>query len=216
MARNPKYDITMRTYWDSFTDPYQMGDQKHRLYLMDLLKEKGVKSVLDVGCGTGPIYEINMNHRYDFDYKGTDYSPAMIEIAKEHFPDALWEVEDARKLTESDNSWDCVLLLHCLDHLDDYASAIKEAARVSNKYVCIVLWRGFVNEGTNLNDRNTMGKEEGEEPWEDTHLQEYSEETLEKAFKDAGLKIEEIALGEKINSDHSKYNFLYLLRKENT
>ena len=150
---------------------------------------------------------------YNFKYKGTDYAEGMIRVCKELFPEGDFEKQDMRHLTEPDNSWDCVLLLHALDHLDDYKAAIKEAARVSRKYVCIVLWRSFVAEGTNLNPRNMYGKEEGEEPWGDTFLQEYSKEVLEGAFKEAGLIIKETAEGEALNSDNSHYNFLYLLKK---
>ena len=76
------------------------------------------------------------------------------------------------------------------------------------------MWRAFVNgPDNNLNDRNMMGKSEGEKPWEDTHLQEYSRENLDKAFKDSGLFIDEIAEGEEIN-DPGKYNFLFLLKKK--
>lgn len=206
-----------RTYWDTFETPYQMGEQKHRVYLLDLLKEKGVKTLLDVGCGTGPIYDLIVNDPNErwlniLKYKGTDYSPAMIEIAKQQFPYGDWEVQDARNLKEENTSWDCVLLLHSLDHLDDYKAAIAEAARVSNKYVCIVLWRSF-SETDNLNPKNRMGKEEGEPDWEDTYLHEYQQEDLEQAFKENGLTIEQIAEGEALNSDHSKFNFLYLLKK---
>lgn len=220
MIKDPK------TYWESedFARPYQMGPQKHRTYMLDLLKEKGVKTLLDDGCGTAPIYQLIKEGtevsndmivfpRWTFTYKGTDYSRTMIETCKEQFPEGNFEVQDARKLSEDDNKYDCVLIMHALDHLNDYKAAIKEAARVSNKYVCIILWRGFVNEGTNLNPRNTYGKQEGEDPWEDTYLQEYSKESLEEAFKEAGLVIEEIAEGEVLNSDQSHYNFLYLLRK---
>lgn len=218
--KHPKFNFEMQNFWDSFEGRYQMGEQKHRSYMLDLLKAKGVKTLLDDGCGTAPIYELITtaeDGRWDniTKYKGTDYSPAMVAICKEEFPHGEFEVQDARKLTEPDNSWDCVLLMHALDHLDDYTAAIAEAARVSNKYVCIILWRGFVNEGTNLNDRNTMGKEPGEEPWKDTYLHEYSKESLDEAFKKAGLVVEEIAEGEALNSDASHYNFLYLLRKEN-
>src|SRR3990167_5900398 len=153
-----------RVYWDSFKDPYQMGAQSHRVYLLNLLRDKGVKSILDVGCGTGPIYELIKENfsGWNFKYKGTDYSFGMIDVCKREFPEGNFEVQDARALAEEDSSWDCVLLMHCLDHLDDYEAAIKEASRVAAKYVCIVLWRGFVNEGTNINPKNRMGKQEGE------------------------------------------------------
>lgn len=202
-----------KTYWDTFETPYQMGHQKHRDYMLDVLRNKGVESLLDVGCGTGPVYELLKEANDPMQYKGTDYSYAMIEVAKSHFPEADFEVQDARKLDEEDNSWDCVLLLHSLDHLNDYQAAIKEAARVSKRYVCIVLWRSFVDEGTRLNDRNMYGKQEHEDPWEDTFLQEYSREALETEFEKNGLTIEQIAEGDTLN-DEGKYNFLYLLRKQ--
>lgn len=201
-----------KTFWDTFESAYQMGEQKHRIFLMDLLKKHHIESLLDVGCGTGPICEINQ--KYGFTYKGTDYSPAMIEIAKELFPNDTFEVEDARNLTESDNSWDCVLLLHCLDHLDDYASAIKEASRVSKKYVCIVLWRPFIEKGTNLNSVNRMGKEENEPNWEDTHLQEYSKQVLFEAFEQAGLEIVGMTQGDDVNDNPNGSNSLFLLIKK--
>ncbi len=221
--KNPKFGFEMRTYWDTFETPYQHGAQQHRLYLLNLLKEKGVESLLDVGCGTGVIFDLIVNQdegRWDNikKYKGVDYSPAMVGIAKEQFPHAEWEVQDARKLKEEDNSWDCVLLMHALDHLDDYKSAIKEATRVAKKYILIVLWRGFVAEGTNLNSRNDMGKKKDangvllEEPWEDTYLQEYSQFALEDCFRVNDLTVELTAEGETLKSDYSKYNFLYLLR----
>ena len=35
-----------KTYWDTFDSPYQMGPQKHRVYLLNLLQEKDIKSIL--------------------------------------------------------------------------------------------------------------------------------------------------------------------------
>lgn len=214
--KNSKFGFEMKTYWDTWEGFYQMGEQKHRVYLMDKLKELGAESLLDIGCGTGPLYQMNVDKldRWGFDYKGTDYSPAMIEVCKNAFPEAEWEIEDARHLTEPDNSWDAVVLMHCLDHLDDYKSAIKEAARVAKKYVVIVLWRSFVASGTSLNDRNMYGKEPGEEPWEDTHLQEYSRESLEIEFLNNNLDIFQIAEGETVN-ENGKYNFIFFLKKKN-
>lgn len=200
-----------RTFWDSFHSSYQMGPSKHRLYLLNRMKELGVGGFLDVGCGTGPLYDLNKD--FKFSYKGTDYSWAMIEQCELAFPEGDFEVQDARKLKEKDNSWDAVVLMHCLDHLDDYKAAIREAARVSSKYVVIILWRDFVGADTHLNDKNMMNKEPGDEPWEDTYLQEYSREALEAAFRESGLRIIEETSGEEIN-DPGKYNFIYWLEKE--
>lgn len=198
-----------RTFWDTFHSLYQHGPNKHRLYLLKKMKELGCESFLDVGCGTGPLYELNKD---ELKYKGTDYSWAMIEQAKKHFPDGDFEVQDARKMTEKDNSWDCVVSMHCLDHLDDHRSAIKELARVAKKYVIIVLWRGFVGQDR-INDRNMMNKSEGEKPWEDTYLHEYSKEDLVREFAINKLKVIEEVSGDEIN-DPGKYNWLVVLEKE--
>ena len=215
-----------RTYWDSedFSQPYQMGSQKHRVYILNKLSELGIHTLLDVGCGTGPIYEMLINqddthHPWDniLAYKGTDYSWQMIETCKRLFPHGEFEVQDARAMKEENNSWDCVLLMHCLDHLDDYASAIKEAVRVSKKYIAIILWRSFTQQGTNLNSRNDMGKKKDPEtgellepPWEDTHLQEYSKQSLITEFDKYGLIDVDIA---EIGDDYSKFNYIWILKK---
>lgn len=209
-----------KNYWDFLVEDkslYQMGAQSHRLFLLDLLKKEKVRSILDVGCGTGPIYELIFNSdfegRWDFKkYKGTDYSEGMIESCRYNFPKGDFEVQDARRLKEANDSWDCVLLMHCLDHLDDYESAINEAARVAKKYVLIVLWRGLsASDENNLNDKSSYGRDDGG-LWEDTHLQDYSESKLKQAFREAGLSIIVQTSGEEINKE-GRFNTLFLLEK---
>ena len=48
-------DKIRRTYWESedFAVQYQMGPQKHRIYILDKLADLRVNTLLDVGCGTG-------------------------------------------------------------------------------------------------------------------------------------------------------------------
>jgi len=207
-----------KNYWDKVAEKgaYQMGTQKYRLFLLDFLKKYNVKTILDVGCGTGPLYEIIMNAPLGkylpiSEYKGVDYSENMIAVAQSKFPEGDFEVQDARILKEDDNSWDAVILLHSLDHLDDYQAAIKEASRVAKQYVLIVLWRPMAQTNeNNLNSHNDLEREEGE--WEDTHLQEYNFEKLVNAFEEANLKIENDIADERINNPGS-FNRLFLLKK---
>ena len=221
-----------KNYWDYLVEDgrmYQMGGQSHRIYLLDLLagqkndrivQVNPIRSLLDIGCGTAPIYELlqmdakKNDSKWDIieKYKGSDYSEGMIRVCKKEFPQGDFAVEDARSLSEETASFDCVLLLHCLDHLDDYEKAINEAARVSRKYVCIVLWREFTTNGlNNLNDKNSYGRDDGGH-WEDTHLQDYSKEKLLEAFKKAKLNLVLDKSDEEINKE-GKHNTLFLLEK---
>jgi ubiquinone/menaquinone biosynthesis C-methylase UbiE len=208
-----------RTYWDHLVEDgrtYQMGSQIHRVFLLDLLKRIGVKSFLDVGCGTGPLYEMLMDaplgkYLSINDYKGVDYADRMIRVCEDRFPKGDFEVQDARFLKEDTTSWDAVVLMHCLDHLDDYQAAIDEASRVAKLYVVVILWRPLTTNGqNNLNDRNSYDRTEGQ--WEDTYLQEYSEEKLIEAFEKANLELIEEYFGPEVNNETTS-NRLYLLKK---
>lgn len=196
-----------KTFWDYVAGTgglYQMGPSLYRTYILDRLIELDVHSILEEGCGTGPIYQlindIEKYKKWNFKYKGTDFASEMIKVAKKNFPKGNFETQDARKPTEKDDSWECVLLIDTLDHLDNYKEVIAEAARIATKYIVISLWRDFVSEGTNLNDRNMMNKEPGEKPWDDTHLQEYSQKSLIDEFMKHNLKIIEINTSSQVNS----------------
>lgn len=208
----------MKDYWESITEGnvlYQMGPQSHRVYLLDLLKEKGVKSLLDVGCGSGPIYELIINNEnWDniTEYKGIDPAPSFIRTCKANFPNGKWEVEDARDLKEEDNSYDCVLLMHALDYVYEYEKAIQEAARVANKYVLIVLWRGVNSNPTAENHLNDVNQSKDGYDYSLATLQEFAITPLTKAFEDAGLKLLLHTTGEEINKE-GKTNTLFLLEK---
>ncbi len=192
------------TYWNDLGKDgktYQMGEQFQRMKVFDLLEEHDCLSLLDVGCGTGPMYQIIKERQLPIKYKGVDYSDTFIDTCKNEFPEGNWEVQDARKLKEVDNSFDCVLLLHALDHVDDYVSAINESRRVASKIVILVLWRPFVElgSGNNLNSVN--------ENFEDTHLTDYDKSELDIAIEESGFKIvDEFQLNE-----GNKFNHFFVL-----
>lgn len=198
-----------RTYWDTFNGAYQMGRMTHRMFLLNKFIELGDKRFLDVGCGTGPLYEIIKDDNLGLEYKGVDYSYAMIDVCRNLFPEGNFEVGDARDLQEEDNHWDAVVLMHSLDHLDDYQSAIKEACRVAKNHVFLILWRSLLEKGTHLNSINTMGRDD---PWEDTHLQEYSREVLVDEFSKNGFKVLEEVADDRVN-EPGRHNYLFIFGK---
>jgi ubiquinone/menaquinone biosynthesis C-methylase UbiE len=98
---------------------------------------KDCKTVLDVCGGTGRIarYLVHSGH----DVKVVDLSEDMLRIARRKGLDV--DVQDARALKESSNSWDAVICLgNSLGGIPSKAGrmkAIREMARVSRERVVI-------------------------------------------------------------------------------
>lgn len=211
-----------------------MGSQSHRLYLLDLLcgyhndSKQGlyvqpIRSLLDVGCGTGPIYDLLAFDKRKFDskwnsiekYKGVDPSESMIESCQYHFPKGDFAVEDARHLTEEDDSWDCLLYMHSFDYLYEYKVAIRQMYRVTKKYVCIVLWQALgYGEGRThgLNNTTTPMTIPENVDWDTARLQHFAWPLLKEEFKHAGFDLLLKKDDEEINKE-GRQNTLLLFEK---
>ena len=59
-------------------------DHPSRLKTVELLE--GMTSVLDVGCGTGVMFELLRERRPDIDYLGIDVTAQFVTAARERFP----------------------------------------------------------------------------------------------------------------------------------
>lgn len=91
---------------------------------------------LDIGASSGYYSEV-LSQRYLFflNYTACDYSPAFKELAAKLYPRLPFDVADCTALPYRDDSFDIVLSGACLMHVANYAQAIREAVRVSNRYV---------------------------------------------------------------------------------
>lgn len=221
-------------YWTTITnskDLYQMGGQSHRIYLLDLLcglhndrkrefNVTPIRSLLDVGCGTGPIYELLKFDQTKPDskwnsiekYKGIDPSDGMIDVCKLHFPEGDWAVDTAEDMLENWNSWDCILYMHALDYVYDVDTAIKEMARVTKQYICIVLWQplDYTKGATHRLNNSVNGTEKVD--WSTARLQHFAWGQLQESFTKYGLKVILKKDDEEINKE-GRNNTLILLEK---
>ncbi len=93
--------------------------------LRDELREP--QRVLDVGCGAGGTSRWLLDQGHDA--CGVDSSPASLEHAADLVPASLLYRADADSVPFPDGSFDGVLLLDVLEHVDD-AAALAEARRV--------------------------------------------------------------------------------------
>lgn len=134
----------MNEYWEN-QDPEHYGsgiNYDGKKFVVHLLGE--CDSILDAGCGNGLVYKaITEAGVKILKYKGVDLSKSFIEYNKKAYPEAEWEVCDINKLNEPDESYDDVLLVHCVEAMDNYEKPLTEALRVAKKRVVLVFWKGL-------------------------------------------------------------------------
>jgi SAM-dependent methyltransferase len=100
--------------------------------IADRISSRGVRSVLDIGCGPGQFASL-LRDRGIRDYCGFDLSPRSIEIARSACPEFEFSVADALQtdLLES-RPYDCVVSCEFLEHVErelDVLRRIRPATR---------------------------------------------------------------------------------------
>jgi ubiquinone/menaquinone biosynthesis C-methylase UbiE len=105
----------------------ELNFARQKKIIRSAYREHGGGHVLDIGCGTGefaPLFDRG-------NYCGIDISPAYISFARKT---RKWnfEVMDAKKLSFPEKSFDFVLIMAVLHHLndEDASNVLKEAKRV--------------------------------------------------------------------------------------
>jgi ubiquinone/menaquinone biosynthesis C-methylase UbiE len=119
-------------------------ERLHRLRLAALcalcLPERDL-DVLEVGCGTGRIYErlvprLIPNERYT----GVDTSARMLEIARVRCPEGRFLSGDGYQLAFPDGAFDVTLAFEVLGHLPEVGPFLRELARVARRAAVFTVW----------------------------------------------------------------------------
>lgn len=87
-------------------------------------------SVLDVGCGSGEIDRLILEHRKDITINGIDV------LVRDETAIAV-EAYDGRTFPCGDRSYDVVMFVDVLHHSDNVERLLAEAARVARRYVIL-------------------------------------------------------------------------------
>lgn len=93
-------------------------------------------SILEIGCGSGYAFEVlEYLLPRTFQYVGVDYSVAMVSMARDFYPAQQFLEADASNIPLESNLFDVTISSCVLLHLTDPESAVKEAVRLSRRYV---------------------------------------------------------------------------------
>jgi len=96
--------------------------------LLDALGPAAGRSLIDVGGGTGNFAQALSDE--GFRVRLCDYSPEMARRASAKLGNGPVAVADAMHLAFADHSFDCVISVNVLGHVEDWRSMLAEARRV--------------------------------------------------------------------------------------
>lgn len=135
----------MKTWWSTISnhkDYNKHSGMQGKKFITVLLRDG--ESVLDVGCGSGILYEQMKQYVKDFKYTGVDITDEFVAACKDQYPEADFREADMRDLSMfSDNSFDTVVNYHAIECCADYKQAVKETIRVAKKRAIVCFWKGL-------------------------------------------------------------------------
>jgi 2-polyprenyl-3-methyl-5-hydroxy-6-metoxy-1,4-benzoquinol methylase len=85
---------------------------------------RGVKRVLEIGCGTGQLAALLIEQGVE-SYVGIDFSPKAIELARQAAPAGRFAVDDARTSNIYDEPHDALVCTEVLEHVPDDVSVVE-------------------------------------------------------------------------------------------
>ena len=99
--------------------------------VLEELNQHPFQTLLDVGCGTGPMIELLLKEFPDKRCTGVDLTPRMIEVARaKNLANASFLVGDSEHLPFEQGAFDVVICTNSFHHYPNPQAFMQEAARV--------------------------------------------------------------------------------------
>ncbi len=137
------------------------------------------KSILDIGCGTGETLSFLHKLYPTAKLQGIDVLPEAVIYTKKRKHKA--EIGDATKLKFKASSFDALLILDVIEHINNDVQVLKEAKRVLTKDGVIIVTAPAMALIWSNHDKNQG------------HYRRYSRDGFETIAKKAGLTVEYIS-----------------------
>ena len=201
-------------------------------FLFDDFLTPGEK-ILDVGCGNGRFFEFCRAYRQagkekNLDYSGIDSSEKLIEIAKNSYPEAKFQVADVLSLPFPNNYFDKVYSIAVLHHMpSEYfrLQCLKEAKKALKPegLLIVTCWKFhqpkelfFILKFTILKLLGLSKLDFGDilEPWGKKIKRYYhcfSEKELVSLVREAGFKIKDAGL---LKNEKGNRQNIYLIAQK--
>ena len=103
-----------------------------------LLEELEVESALEIGCGFGfSTARLREMLAPEVALEASDVEERLVRAAAAANPGMPIRIESVYQLDRPDRSFDCVLALEVLEHLQEPARAMREVCRVSRRWIIV-------------------------------------------------------------------------------
>ena len=127
------WDNNLKTRFNDYIGWLGNSDADSRHFIRENIKDLGIKSIADFGCGPGVEFTALTEEGYEFEYLGIDSCIHLKEINEANgIPFLNAPVE---KTGLKANSYELSYSRHVLEHLPSFEDALTEMIRVSKKYV---------------------------------------------------------------------------------
>lgn len=132
-----------RLWTESWGDQQRYGPvhRRHREELVKLIKKLDVRTVLDVGCGSGDNLAALAQAIPDLSLSGVDVSPEALALAARRVPGANFRQLDAQS-EKLDERFDLVMCNQVVEHLVDDMAAFRNLALMAKRWVLVGTMRG--------------------------------------------------------------------------
>jgi ubiquinone/menaquinone biosynthesis C-methylase UbiE len=98
-----------------------------------------IKSVLEVGCGSGAVLQELADRRVGWDFKGIEISDERSKstLERNNAQDITILGYDGKKIPFEDDSFDLVYATHVLEHVTDLRGFLLELRRVARRFIYV-------------------------------------------------------------------------------
>jgi len=169
-----RYDELWTQLWG---DLQRLGPvhRRQREALLKIIAKLNVRSVLDVGCGSGENLAGLAMAMPQLALSGADVSPEALALAARRVPGAKLQCLDAQKESLAEQ-FDLVMAIQVIEHLADDVSALRSMGKMAKQWVLVTTMRGRMRKSERL-----IG-----------HLRNYSNPELRAKAASAGLEVVDI------------------------